>query len=121
MKFADCKESIPEENRVTKGKCERASAEVFKFCPTTRFWYYGEPLVHDNTYCTQTQECSVSQSLTHEFNEQVANGQTVMRDTQETHSIGFNLGFELGYKDDKRSAGANFGLTASVAHTMMEQ
>ncbi|KAK7927514.1 hypothetical protein PG985_004512 [Apiospora marii] len=123
VKFADCKKSIPENKLLDNGKCQRARDQEAKFCPTTRFWFYGQPMPHDGTYCTQTQECSVSQQITHEFNEAVSNGKSVMKGTQETHQFGIDLGFDLGMSDKESgmSGTAKVGFSASVANAFMKQ
>ncbi|KAK7956535.1 uncharacterized protein PG986_005757 [Apiospora aurea] len=113
--------SIPEGKRLVNGKCQQLPGHEATFCPTTRFWYYGEPMAHDGVICHPQSGCGISKQIHHEFNKQVANGATVMHGSSQSHTIGFNMGFQMGIKNDNQDYGVNMGFTYQHARELSEQ
>ncbi|KAK8127970.1 hypothetical protein PG984_009078 [Apiospora sp. TS-2023a] len=110
VKFQECKASFPQDSLVEKSKCKLKDKEESRFCPTTRFWYWGQPQPFKAGYfCGKHAACDISQQEMKAFSDTTTNGRTTEYGSSTTFTYGFELGFEVGFGAGDAAAAAGGG------------
>lgn len=107
VKFEKCKASFPQDSLIQDSKCKLKDGEKSRFCPTTRFWYWGQPQpLKSGHVCGKQTACDIAQQQTKAFSDTTTNGRTTQYGSSITYNFGFEVGFEVGLGGADPAAGA---------------